>query len=87
MVLAIVLLASDGIVVRSFLNVYSADVGADTANVLVISLGLHPERYPGPETWISFYRDLDARLLALPGVQSIALGGTRADLSCDAAHL
>ncbi len=75
MVLAVVLLASAGVIGRSFLNVYTADVGVKTANILATATpDLPPERYPDAKTWSPFYRDLLARLQALPGVRSAALG-------------
>ena len=75
MVLAVVLLASAGVIVRSFLNVYNADVGVNTANILAISNpDLQPKRYPTAATWVPYYRDLLRRLEALPGVESVGLG-------------
>jgi putative ABC transport system permease protein len=75
MALAVILLASAGVIFRSFLNVYTADLGVNTANILAISApDLPPERYPVPASWIRFYRDLETRLAALPGVASAGLG-------------
>jgi len=75
MVLAVVLLSSACVTTHSFLNVYGADVGVNTRNVLMMALGMSPERYPKPESWIPFYRDLESRLQALPGVESVAVAG------------
>jgi putative ABC transport system permease protein len=74
MVLAVVLLASAGVVTHSFLNVYTADVGVNAAKVLTMSLYIPPERYPTSEAEISFYRDLGTRLQAIPGVESVGFG-------------
>ncbi len=75
MVLAVVLLASAGVIARSFLNVYTADVGVNTANILALSNpDLQPKRYPTATTWVPYYGDLVARLGALPGVESVGLG-------------
>ena len=60
-------------------DVYGADVGVNTRNVLMMALGMSPERYPKPESWIPFYRDLESRLQALPGVESVAVAGRRTD--------
>jgi putative ABC transport system permease protein len=71
-VLAVALLASASVLSRSFLKVYTADLGADTTNVLAISSpDLPPERYSSPASWISVYRDLELRLRAIPGVESV----------------
>ncbi|MGE0042894.1 MAG: ABC transporter permease [Vicinamibacterales bacterium] len=72
-VLAVALLASTGVVVRSVLAVYTADLGVETKGVLTMSLYLPPDRYPMPEDRIAFYRDLVARAEALPGVRSVGL--------------
>ncbi len=75
MVLAVILLASAGVIVRSFLNVYTADVGVNTANILAISNpDLQPKRYPTAATWVPYYRNLANRLGAVPGVESVGLG-------------
>jgi predicted permease len=73
-VLAVVLLTSAGVIVRSFLKVYRADVGVDAANVLTMSMYVPPERYSTAEARIAFYRELDARLRVLPAVTHVAFG-------------
>ncbi|HTA46083.1 MAG TPA: ABC transporter permease [Bryobacteraceae bacterium] len=74
MVLAIVLLAGAGVITRSFLNVYRADMGVDKQKVLMMALGMVPDRYPTPESWIPFFRELTSRLEAIPGVESAGVG-------------
>jgi putative ABC transport system permease protein len=59
--------------IRSFLNVYTADVGVKTANILTSSLDAPLEKYPNAEAWISFYKNLEGRLETLPGVESVAI--------------
>jgi len=73
MALAVVLLAGAGVMIRSFLNIYDADLGVKTANVLTMTINLPAARYPGAEAQISFYERLAARLEALPGVESVAI--------------
>ena len=75
--LAVVLLASAGVFVRSFFNVYAADVGVNMANVLTMSLYVPPDRYITTEGRISFYRELRSQLQAVPGVESVAFGTGR----------
>jgi predicted permease len=73
-VLAIVLLTSAGVIIRSFLKVYTADVGVDASNVLTMSLYVPPERYATAEARIAFYRSLATRLQILPAVTHVAFG-------------
>jgi putative ABC transport system permease protein len=60
--------------IRSFVNVYTADVGVNTANVLTMSLYTPAERYASSEEQLSFYQGLGTRLQALPGVESVGFG-------------
>ena len=71
--LAVVLLAGAGVMIRSFLNIYTADLGFDAANILTMSPGLPAGEYSTGEARISFYSRLTARLEAIPGVESIAI--------------
>jgi predicted permease len=73
MALAVVLLAGAGVMIRSFLNLYDADLGVKTANILTMSINLPPARYSGEEAQIFFYERLAARLEALPEVESVAI--------------
>lgn len=72
MALALVLLAAAGVMIRSFLKVYKANLGVNTADVLTMFLTLPAATYPGAESQISFYDRLRPRLEAIPGVESIA---------------
>jgi predicted permease len=71
--IVVVLLAGAGVMIRSFLNVSTADVGVKTANILTSSLNISLEKYPTAEAWIAFYESLEARLQTLPGVESAAI--------------
>ena len=73
MALAVVLLAGAGVMIRSFLNVYTADVGVKTANILTANLALPVARYPGAEGQITFYDRLRRRLEVVPGVESVTI--------------
>lgn len=74
MVLAMVLLASAGVTTHSFLNVYRADLGVNTANVMTASLYIPPAKYATPEAQIAFYDELAGRLQSIPGVESVGFG-------------
>ena len=73
MALAVVLLAGAGVMMRSFLNVYTADVGANTENVLTMFLALPEGKYSRAESQIAFFERLTTRVQALPGVESAAI--------------
>ena len=73
MALALVLLAAAGLMIRSFLNVYRATLGVNTANVLVMRVALPQTKYEQPNDRIAFHDSLNARLASLPGVESVAI--------------
>jgi putative ABC transport system permease protein len=69
MALAVVLLAGAGLMIRSFMNMYTMKTGVNAKNVLVMRLFLPEARYPKDADQIDFHDRLKARLDALPGVQ------------------
>jgi predicted permease len=75
MALAVVLLSAAGVMIRSFLNVYTADLGFRPANIGTMLLSLPDSRYPRADAQISFYDRLKKRLEAIPGVESVAIAG------------
>jgi len=76
MALAIVLLAGAGLMLRSFLKIYTADLGVRTANILTAYVELPLSRYPGAAAQIAFFDRLTMRLKAIPGVDSLALANS-----------
>jgi putative ABC transport system permease protein len=73
MALAVVLLAAAGLMIRSLMNVSTADPGANTANVLTALVELPDAKYPRAEAQLSFYERLKTRLAAIPGVESVSI--------------
>lgn len=71
--LALIVLTGAGLMVRSVFNVYSANIGVNTRNVLTMSMYVPREHYPDRAEQVSFYRRLVARLEVVPGVQSVAI--------------
>jgi predicted permease len=71
--LALIVLTGAGLLTRSVLNVYSADIGVNATNVLTMSMYLPSERYPGSVRQSSFYRRLVTQLATVPGVTSVAM--------------
>lgn len=74
--LAVVLLAGAGVMVRSFLKIYQADLGVEAENLLVTRVTLPPSRYGDDESSVAFFERLSARIESIAGVQSIAFGST-----------
>jgi predicted permease len=74
--LAVVLLAGAGVMIRSFLKIYMADIGVEAKDLLVTRVTLPPSRYAEAESRVAFFEGLSARVEALPGVESVALAST-----------
>jgi putative ABC transport system permease protein len=70
--LTLVLLTGAGLMVRSFLKLYSMELGVETSHVLKTRTTLTAGRYPTPEKRQQFYDALVARLGSLPGVSAAA---------------
>jgi predicted permease len=66
--LVVVLLASAGLLIRSYVNVESVDTGFSQSTV-TLNIGLDP-RYSQPQA-VQFFRNLFATLQALPGVETV----------------
>jgi predicted permease len=69
--LSLMLLVGAGLLVRSFIELRSTDLGFDEAGVQTFEVNLPSSRYDAAAR-IRFYDDLHARISALPGVRSIA---------------
>jgi predicted permease len=75
-VLAVVLLAGAGVMIRSFLRIYLADIGVEAENLLVTRVSLPPARYTDAAAQTEFFARLVDRIESLPGVESVALAST-----------
>jgi len=71
--LTIVLLAGAGLMIRSFMKLYSMDIGVDTSRMLTMRLTLPDKKYPTPEKRRLFYESLLPRLAAIPGVAASSI--------------
>lgn len=69
---SLLLLIGSGLVWRSLEKVRPTRVGFSTDNMLVAPVALEDTRYERAKTQ-EFYRDLSARVAALPGVQAVSL--------------
>lgn len=69
---AVVLLVAAGLMVRTFQNLRSANLGFDARGVLTIDIGLPNQRYGrSPELSSQYFEQLADRVRRLPGVQSV----------------
>ncbi|HLK68162.1 MAG TPA: ADOP family duplicated permease [Bryobacteraceae bacterium] len=68
--LSVVLLASAGLLLRSFFRLLATSPGFETAHALQFGIGLPGKRYDTTLKEIAFHRELTRRLSAIPGVDS-----------------
>ncbi len=66
--MVVVLLAGAGLLIRSYINVESVDTGF-TRSAVTFHVSLD-QRYSKPEQRVAFYKELMAKLEALPGAQA-----------------
>ncbi|PYR90794.1 MAG: hypothetical protein DMF84_19340 [Acidobacteria bacterium] len=71
--LTLVLLVGAGLMVRSFLKLYTLDLGIRTGNLMTMRMELPESKYKSMETRRAFYDRLAPRLAAIPGIDAIAL--------------
>jgi predicted permease len=69
--LSLVLLIGAGLLVRSYERITSANPGFDATNVLSLRLSLPAFKYKTPDAVAAFYRQLEANIKALPGVEHV----------------
>lgn len=72
MALAVLLLSMAGLLIRSFANLQSNDLGYRPEGVLTFKTALPASRYPAVAARVRFWETLLAQLAAIPGVQSAA---------------
>jgi putative ABC transport system permease protein len=89
-VLTLVLLAGAGFMMRSFLTLYSTNVGVDTSRLLTMQLALPLAKYPRAEPRTALYQQLEERLRTVSAIQSAGIttnvptfGGFLRQLSVD----
>jgi predicted permease len=84
MAMALVLLVGAGLMVRSLLRLWQVDPGFDPHHVVSIGLTPAPPVLNGSADSIrSYFRDLNRRLEAIPGVQAVAQTSGAAPLEYD----
>ena len=68
--LAMVLLVSAGLLIRSFIHLIEVKPGFDPKNVLTMNVLLPPSRYSKPAQMTNFYRTTIERFMNVPGVRA-----------------
>lgn len=71
--LTVVLLVGAGLLLKSFRNLRTTDLGVPIDNVLTMRVSLPEVRYTHPAQQVAFFEQLIARVRALPGVQAAGL--------------
>jgi putative ABC transport system permease protein len=71
--MAVVLLASALLFVRSLLTLQTESLGMNTQNIVTAQITLGQSKYPGPRERLAFYEELERKLKDLPGVGGVAL--------------
>lgn len=81
--LTVILLASAGVLMQSAAVVYRADRAIDVANLWEFRLLLPQPQYTSSDRRLAFYRALDDRLAASPGMESAAIASGAPFISGD----
>jgi predicted permease len=71
--LTIVLLVGAGLMIRSFLAMYTFDIGVETENLLTVQVQPTASRYPDAASRLAFQERLMARLQTLPGMDMLTI--------------
>jgi predicted permease len=74
--LTVVLLIAAGLLLKSFVQLRTTDLGIAGDHVLTMGYGLPKDLYSKPEQRVAFSQSLLERVRRIPGVQSVGLGST-----------
>ncbi len=85
--LALVLLSSAGLLIKSFIRLQNVDPGFNPRNALTFEISLPKVQYPDDPSIVRFTNEAQRRIAALPGIQAsgfttiLPLAGTNSDWS------
>jgi putative ABC transport system permease protein len=71
--LTVVLLIGAGLMVRSFFNVYSIDIGVPSEGLMSMRVELPETKYPSRDARRQFFTQVEQRLSANPGFESVSV--------------
>ncbi len=69
--MTLVLLVCAGLLIRTVARLSNVDTGFNAQNILTMTLGLPAAKYPKPENYIAFNKQVTERIAALPGVKAV----------------
>ena len=72
--LALILLVSAGLMIRSFLRLLAVDPGFNPHNLLTMQIILPPSKYADSQRIANVYREIFERLALQPGVEAVGAG-------------
>ena len=70
---AVMLLIGAGLLIRSLVQLQQVNPGFDSNNLLTLRVDLARKKYDTPVKSANFFQELEARIGALPGVESVGL--------------
>jgi predicted permease len=73
---SLILLASAGLLVRSFWNLLNQPLGMHVNSIVTATIALGEQRYPKPELQMAFFQQVETALRRLPGVNALAISDT-----------
>ena len=73
LMIAVVLLAGAGLLGKSLYRLLHVDLGFDPSHLATVNLMMTETKQQKPEALRALYREIEARVAALPGVQSVGL--------------
>ena len=68
--MALVLLISAGLLIKTVTRLRDVNTGFDPENLLTMNVSLPGAKYPNAPTWIAFYNQIIERIESLPGVKA-----------------
>jgi len=71
--MSLALLVGSGLMIRSIIDLKSFDYGFPAEEIFTSRIGIFEERFPDRDTRLRFWRSLEARAQALPGVRAATL--------------
>jgi predicted permease len=69
--MTLVLLVCAGLLIRTVTRLRNVDTGFNARNILTMTLGLPAVKYPKPENYVVFNKQVTERIAALPGVKAV----------------
>ena len=71
--MTLILLVCAGLLIRTVARLRNVDTGFNSQNILTMTLGLPAVKYPKPENYIAFNKQVTERIAALPGVKAVGI--------------